>query len=312
MSNWQLYTYEKLKCLEQLMKDHLKKGPFIQMDETTVSVFKEEDRKDEQKSYMWLARGGPVDKPIVLYQYYKTRNSIIVHDFIKGYSGFLQTDGYQGYKTAVEKHKLLHPSDKITHVGCFAHARRKFHEASVINKQAKSPQVALSFIKKIYTAENKLRELNLSNEDFLQERDKMLTPILNAFHEWLVEKSQQIPPSQKMGEGITYSLNQWEHLCAYKYCAELTPDNNASERAIRPFVLGRKNWLFFGSPEGAKSSCFLYSLIESAKENKLNPFDYLHHVFSEAPYCTSQDDFEKLLPWNANPPTPIPLGTWQN
>lgn len=171
MSNWQLQVYEKLKILEGLMKEHLKKGPFIQMDETTARVFKESERRDDQKSYMWLARGGPVDKPVVLYQYYETRASIHVHDFISGYSGFLQTDGYQGYKTALEKHKKTHPHDEITHVGCFAHARRKFYEASVISKKSKSPEVALSFIRKLYKAESRLKEKNLTEEQFLEERE---------------------------------------------------------------------------------------------------------------------------------------------
>lgn len=193
---------------------------------------------------------------------------------------------------------------------------KALHKIATLEKDNKSLE------KKVFNAEKKnnfleneivaLKEKNLTEEQFLEEREKEITPLLNNFHTWLEEKRRQVPPSQKLGEAVSYTLNQWEHLCAYKKCLQLTPDNNACERSIRPFVLGRKNWLFSGSPEGAESSCFLFSLIESAKENGLNPFDYLFLLFSQAPLCSSQEHWEKLLPWNARPPVPISLGTWQN
>jgi transposase len=122
--------------------------------------------------------------------------------------------------------------------------------------------------------------------------------MLKTFHEWLLEKAQHVPPSLALGKAVNYTLGQWEHITACIDCPDLTPDNNASENAIRPFVLGRKNWLFSGSPEGAHSSCMLYSLIESAKENGLNPQEYLRCVFERAPLCTNDYDWQRLMPWN--------------
>lgn len=310
MSNWQTKVHELCSPLEALMMDHLKTGKVIRMDETTVQVMGEEKRKDTDKSYMWLARGGPPDTPVIIYRYQRTRASIHVDEFIRGFSGFLQTDGYKSYKTALERHRREHPEDKIIHVGCMAHARRYFYEASLVNKQSKSPEVALSYIRKIYQGETVLREQNLREEDFLEQRQKKILPILEQFHQWLKEKAQNIPPSQKLAQAVFYTLGEWEYLIAYLQSPDLTPDNNLSENAIRPFVLGRKNWLFSGSPEGAKSSCFLYSLIETAKQNGRNPSDYLTHLFLKAPYCRSQDDWQALLPWNVSIEPYSPKGIW--
>ncbi len=310
MSNWQTQVYQKIKPLEELMKNYLKMGSFMQMDETTVQVFGEDGRENTQKSYMWLARGGPVDRKVILYQYHPTRAASTIQEYITGFSGYLQTDGYAGYESALKQHALTHPQDDITHVGCLAHARRKFFEVSKISKKSKSPMEALSFIKNIYTVENKLRQENLTENEFLEKRKEIIVPIFEKFHKWLLEKKEYAPPSQKFSEAVNYTLNQWQHLISYIECAELTPDNNACERAIRPFVLGRKNWLFSGSVQGAKSSCFLFSLIETAKEHNLKPFEYLYHIFETVPYCQTEQDWENLLPWNVQISTPVPKGNW--
>jgi len=199
------------------------------MDETEVQVIGEENRSDIQKSRMWLARGGPPGKKVIWYEYHPTRAAYNAKAFLEGYSGYLQTDGYEGYDSAVKD------MAGIVQVGCFAHARRKFFEADKISGH---------------------------------------------------------------GKAIGYSLSQWDKLAAYLESPHLTPDNNACENAIRPFVIGRKNWLFCQSPQGAKSSCGMYSLIETAKRNGLRPFDYLTAVFKKAPVASSLQNWEKLLPWN--------------
>jgi len=269
MSNWQQQVYTKLLPLLDLMKETIKKGPVIQMDETTVQVMGEDGREDTQKSYMWLARGGPPGKPVVLYEYRKTRGAYNAKEFLEGYNGYLQTDGYSGYDTAVRE------LPGIIHVGCFAHARRKFFEASKVTKKPQSAEEGIKHIRKLYELEDKLRKENLNENDFLARRKKQTEPILSEFKIWLNKRANEVLPSGKLGEAVAYTLKQWNKLIAYLESPCLTPDNNACENAIRPFVLGRKNWLFNKSPKGAESSCGIYSLIETAKQNGLEPLTYL-------------------------------------
>ena len=265
MSNWQRQVFEKLLPLFSLMKETIKEGSVIQMDETTVQVMGEEDRKDTQKSYMWLARGGPPGKTVVLYEYRQTRAAYHARDFLEGYKGYLQTDGYEGYDAALRELSV------IQHVGCFAHARRKFFEASKSTNKPQSAEEGIKHIRKLYELESRLRKENLSEEDFLSERKKQAEPILAAFRIWLEKRANEVLPSALLGKAVAYALKQWDKLVAYLQSPYLTPDNNACENAIRPFVLGRKNWLFNKSPEGAESSCGIYSLIETAKQNGIEP-----------------------------------------
>jgi len=297
MSNWQQQAYEKLAPLFTLLKETVKSGPVIQMDETTVQVMGEEGREDTQKSYMWLARGGPPGKPVVLYEYRETRGAYHVKTFLSGYSGYLQTDGYEGYDAAVKG------MPAIIHVGCFAHARRKFFEAAQVKTDKKSAKPlsaneGINYIRKLYLIEDELRSRNMDEAAFLIERKARAGPVLEKFKTWLSRRSEEVPPTLLLGKALQYSLAQWDKMTAYLESPYLTPDNNACENAIRPFVLGRKNWLFCKSPEGAESSCGMYSLIETAKQNDLVPFQYLMALFEKAPLAISNNDWQKLLPWN--------------
>jgi transposase len=292
MSNWQKKSYEALIPLFELLKKHIKSGSVLQMDETTVQVLNEPGRNNEQKSYMWLARGGPPGQPAVYYEYHPTRASVHAKNFLIGFKGYLQTDGYQGYKTAVEGNPDIHL------VGCFAHARRKFFEADKASKKSKSALEGIKHIKKLYALENELRSKDLSPEDFLKERKSKAEPVLERLKQWLDKRAENVLPESALGKAVHYAVNQWDFLIRYLESPYLTPDNNASENAIRPFVLGRKNWLFSGNPKGADSSCAMYSLVETAKQNDLNPFDYLHFVFSKAPLISNEQGWEALLPWN--------------
>ena len=292
MSNWQQQAYQRLSPLFLILKNTVKSGPVVQMDETTVQVMGEEERENTQKSYMWLARGGPPGKTVVWYEYHKTRAGKIVKDFLKGYCGYLQTDGYEGYDSAIKD------MPGIIHVGCFAHARRKFFEASKITKNPRSAEEGMKHIRMLYQLEDALRNQELDNETFLAERKARAGPLLEKYKAWLLKRKDELLPSSLLGKAVNYSLCEWDKMTAYLKSPYLTPDNNACENAIRPFVLGRKNWLFCKSPEGAESSCGIYSLIETAKQNGLVPNNYLMALFEKVPFAVSQEDWEKLLPWN--------------
>ena len=273
------------------------------MDETTVQVMGEKGRGSTQKSYMWLACGGLPDKPVAIYEYRPTRAGYNAKEILEGYKGFLQTDGYEGYDSAVKD------NNDIIHVGCFAHARRYFVDAVEISPQADSAKIGVLYIKKLYEIESKLRQryqkekyAKYSDEEkrklFLRMRKLCTREPLKKFKEWLLAVKDDFPPRSKCGQAVDYSLSQWDKLVMYLESPYLTPDNNESERLIRPFVLGRANWLFSKSPNGAESSCAMYTLIQTAKLNGLNPQKYLQALFEEAPKISLPKDWEKLLPWN--------------
>lgn len=292
MSNWQQKAYQVLKPLKELLRQQILSGPVIQMDETTVQVMNEEGKLNTSKSYMWLARGGPPDKPVVEYAYCRSRGHEYAKEYLKSYSGYLQTDGYAGYQTA------LQDRDDITHVGCMAHVRRKFFEAATSSKKASSAHEAVAKITQFYRIENQLRASGLSDEEFTRMRKEHIVPLAEKFKDWLDKKAQSIRPSSAVGQAVAYAVSQWDKVMNYLESPYLTPDNNGAENAIRPFVLGRKNWLFSGSPEGAESSCFMFSLIQTAVQNGLNPYGYLVHVFTQAPQIAADGDWKELLPWN--------------
>jgi transposase len=278
MSNWQQQVFEKLSPLFVRLKETVKEGPVLQMDETTVQVIGEKDRTDTQKSYMWLSRGGPPGKRVIWYEYHPTRGGCHARDFLQGYCGYLQTDGYDGYDSAVKGRP------DIIHVGCFAHARRKFFEASKISSKSRSAGEGIKHIRLLYELEDELRGLQLADDDFLLQRKARAGPILEKFKAWLEKRKDETLGSGLLGKAVGYSLSQWEKMVAYLESPYLTPDNNACENAIRPFVLGRKNWLFNQCPEGAESSCGMYTLIETAKENGLVPLGKtVPHRFPQQP-----------------------------
>jgi len=303
MSNWQQQVYEKLKPLFELIKAVVKSFCVLRMDETEVQVMGEEGREDTQRSRMWLALGGPPGKRVAWYEYHESRAGKHAKEFLEGYRGYLQTDGYPGYDTAVRG------NSEIIQVGCFAHARRKFFEALKVTGQSATAKEGIQYIKKVYVIEAELRKRYEKEEDSEEEKErkrKLFTRVrqmstwrvLKEFKEWLVKQGREVLPRTLLGEAIGYSLNQWDKLVAYRESAYLTPDNNACENAIRPFVMGRKAWLFCQSPEGAESSCGMYTLIETAKRNGVIPIKYLRALFEKAPLASSQKEWEKLLPWN--------------
>jgi transposase len=189
-------------------------------------------------------------------------------------------------------------------VGCWAHARRKFVE--VINARSGKKKIgvadkAMNIIGSLYQIEKQARDENLGPDAIYLLRQEKSKPILEKFHSWLLLKSDITPPKGLLGKAIQYTLNHWDRLIRYLEDGRLRPDNNLAENAIRPFVVGRKNWLFSGSPNGAKASSSLYSLVETAKANGLKPYEYLRYLLEKLPYAETTEDYKKLLPQYIDP-----------
>lgn len=292
MCNWAMKSAEAAAPLLELLLREIRSGPLINIDETTVQVLKEPGRSAETKSYMWVCRGGAPGKTLLLYHYNTSRSSGVAKQLLTGYKGIVQSDGYTGYD-------FLNVSKDIAHAGCWAHARRKFKDAAKgagKAKKAGSVDVALSYIQKIYAVEKEGAKDNLNQEQIIDLRQRKARPILDDFFKWLSKKATQVVPKSLLGIAVNYTLNQWSRLTVYLDQGVVGPDNNAAENAIRPFVIGRKNWLFAGNPAGAAASASLYSLVESAKANGLEPYRYLRFVFEKLPFAESQSDYEELLP----------------
>jgi len=297
MSNWAIASAARIEPLIQLYRLRIQGGPVVHMDETPVQVLsaglpQEPDRSDTARSYMWLARGGPPESPVLLYHYEPSRGRRYPAEILSGYRGYLQADGYEVYDRVAEA------EGGVTLVGCWAHARRKFHEAATASKKAGAGREGIERIRKLYRIEEELRSKELPSETFLEQRRKLAEPVLEDLNRWLTAKSEKVVPSSLLGKAVGYTLSQRHKLVRYLEHPALTPDNNAAENAIRPFVLGRKNWLFSGSPRGADASCALYSVIETAKANGLNPFAYLHLLFEQAPLIRHETEWEAFLPEN--------------
>ena len=294
MCNWAMKVAETCKPLLDLFQEMLFFGSLVNSDETTVQVLNEPGRLPTTKSYMWVFRGGTPGKTLCIYHYDPGRSGNVAATFLKGYKGVVQTDGYAGYD-------FFDKLPDVAHAGCWAHARRKFMDARKgLGKDSKagSVDVALSYIQKIYAIEHEGKKKEYSPEQMQMIRQEKSRPILEDFHKWLSKKSSQVAPKSLLGIAVSYTLKQWSRLIVYLDHGEVTPDNNAAENAIRPFVVGRKNWLFAGTPSGAAASACLYSLIETAKANKLEPYKYLRYLFEKLPFASSEDEYRKLLPIN--------------
>lgn len=273
---------------------HIRSYNIVQMDETRVQVLKEPGKVAQSQSQMWLMKGGPPDASAVLYHYDPSRSQDVPQRLLGDYAGYLQTDGYAGYNAV-----LAH--NDIIGLGCWAHVRRKFMDAKKALPKAAQDRggkvlQALAYIGKLYQLENALRDVTVETRQ--QRRQAAATPILNAFKTWL--DKQSVPPKTLLGKAITYALTQWPRLTVYLEDGRLNIDNNLVENAVRPFAIGRKNWLFSDTQGGASASANLYSLIETAKANRLNDYGYLKYVFAELPGCQTAEDINALLPWHVD------------
>jgi len=289
MSEWMIKCSTLFKPITEQLHQLLLKQSVVQADETTLKVIQEE----KNKCYMWVYCTGtdsPTEnqnniKNIVLYDYHASRAGSCAVDYLKGFNGYLQADGYKGYEQV--------DADLI---GCMAHARRKFVEAKTAQPKNKMGRadIAIKEIARLYAIEKQIKALS-ANEKYNIRQEKSL-PLLNDFKKWLDKTILQVLPKSAIGKAIQYSLNQWVKLSGYIKSGDINIDNNRAERAIKPFVIGRKNWMFCNTASGANASAVLYSLIESAKANGLTPFNYLTFLLEELP--KQPDDFEYLMPWN--------------
>ena len=298
MANWVIKLRRQLQPLINLLREHQNSYDYINMDETRIQVLKEPGRSPSSHKWMWVTRGGPPDKPIVLFHYQASREKSVPIDLLHGFKGFLQADGYAGYEAVCTQNSLVL-------LGCWDHARRKFVEAEKAagktkkgKSSSKTPRyaVALGKIRKLYLIESRIKE-KPAHEKYL-ERQRLSIPVLEDLKAWLDINITGIATGGKTHIAMQYALNQWPKLIRYCEDGRLNISNVLAENAIRPFVIGRKNWLFADTPQGAHASATHYSLIETAKACGVEPFEYYRWMLARLPYADGVEDYEALLPWN--------------
>ena len=304
MANWCIRLAEEyLSILYDHLHEELYSYHVIQADETPVLV-NHDGRKAGSKSWMWVYRSGHLyqDRQIVLYEYQQTRNASHPREFLKGYDGICVTDGYQVY------HTLEKELEELTIAGCWVHCRRRFDEAlKLIPKPFQKESKAFLLMKQIqaiYREEGKLNDL--SSDERLKQRQAVIKPLVDAFFAYL--KTVNVSKKDKFGDAVRYALNQEKYLRVFLTDGDVPIDNNASERAIRGFCIGKKNWQMIDTIHGAKSSAIIYSIVETAKANNLKPFDYVQHLLEEIPKHMNDKDcsfLEDLLPWSEKLPAGI-------
>jgi len=255
MANWIIRLSKQVQPVVNLLEEEMFTDIYMQGDETRMQVLKEPGTEATSTKYMWIMRGGPPDKTVVMFNYDKSRGKAVAERLLEGFEGkYFQSDGYAGYDGVCK-------AKGITHLGCWDHARRKFIEsARAAPKTKKSAKPALKL--------------------------------------WLEEREPKVDRDSKTGKAIRYTLNQWEKLVRYCEHGALNISNVLAENAIRPFVIGRKAWLFADTPDGARASAIFYTLIETAKANKVDPYEYLHYLISGIATSETVEGYEALLPWN--------------
>ncbi|TVZ39053.1 transposase [Alteromonadaceae bacterium 2753L.S.0a.02] len=291
MANWMVKCGELVQPLINLLADHLHSQPCLHVDETTLQVLDEPGKTAQSKSYMWVITNTG-HEPACVFHYADTRSQQVPLNLLSPENNAIMVDGYEGYQKACTDYE-------ITRLGCWAHARRKFKDAQALQKRGKTGKAdqALAYIQKLYSIEKKTKDDPPDKR--YEARQNQAKPIVEKLKTWAEKSLQTVAPKTKIGEALVYLHNQWERLTCYLEDGNYPIDNNAAERAIRPFTIGRKNWMFSKSQAGAKASANLYSLIETAKANNLNAYDYLQLIFKELPNVRSAEQVEALLPWNA-------------
>lgn len=300
MASWVIRAGGLVVPLIEIFLEKIRRGDYAQMDETPFQVLKEKGKLATTHSYLWALRGGGTEHPLLYYEYAPTRGGEVAKRLLEGFEGYLQTDGYKGYDHFDEE------TSGVVHVGCFAHARRKFDEALrgqggqkkkvKPGKKASLARQGLRRINEFYKIERSYAEA--SREERTRLRAEKLAPKIEELREWTLASIDRVSPDSLTGKAIGYLDKQWPKLVRVLEDERIPLDTNAVERAIRPFVIGRRNWMFADTPGGAVASARLYSLVETAKANGIEPWAYLNHVFEKLPQATGPEDIEALLPWN--------------
>ena len=299
LASWMVKIGELVQPLVNLLRDELLASGFVQCDETRYQVLKEPGKRATSQSYLWVQHAP--DPAIVLYDYDASRSAEVPKRLFAGYRGFLQTDGYEGYGA-------LGREPGVTHVGCWAHARRKFDEALKAQKSSSKKKRSLkeskalqglAFIQKLYKIERQIQDKPPEERHGI--RQQRSQPVIARLRAWLDDATPRVPPQSLTGKALTYLDGQWLKLVRVLDDGRIPLDTNGVENAIRPFVIGRKNWLFADTVRGAEASANLYSLTETAKRSGLEPFAYLRLVLEALPRATTVDEFEALLPGRVDP-----------
>src|SRR4051812_42874563 len=296
LGHWVIGSSEKhLQRISDALKLRLRLQPLIHGDETTVQVLKEKDKKATSTSYMWAYRSGQGShEPIVLLDYQPGRGQIHPQAFLGDYRGIVMSDGYTAWRTL----------EGTTHIGCMAHSRRRFVDALKARKKGGGPpEQALRFFEQLYRVERQARDEKpdrgqTPDQCIRRFRQQHSIPVLNALKEWLDQIAPKVLPDSKLGDAVSYTLNQWEYLTRYTQDGRMPIDNNLLERDIRIFATGRKSWLFSDTVEGARASAVVYSLMLTCRASRVEPLAWLRHVLTELPQRADDADITDLLPFN--------------
>ena len=297
LCNWTMAAARVLEPIYNHMKEDLLTRDYVHADKTTLKVINDDGKDSKSKKYMWLYMSETKGKPVILYDYQSTRSSSCPKNFLKDYKGYLQTDGYSGYNSVSEAKRIY----------CLAHIRRKFHEIIInLNEEALKESKALigfNYCEQIYNLEKELRSNYSSMPDYYdiryKERNNKLAPILNNFIDYINKEILFALPRSPLGKALDYAKKHVPSLKSVLLDGRLEIDNNAAEREIKPFVLGRKNFLFANTAKGATASSYLYSIVETAKANKLVIEKYLVYLFDNLINIdtTDSESLENLMPW---------------
>lgn len=299
MAHWVVRLGDDVfRPLINLIREVQLEADYLQGDETRIRVLKEPGRSVRSNKWMWVIRGGPPEKPAVLFDYDPSRGGAVPERLLEGFTGVLQADGYSGYNRVCQR-------EGITRIGCFDHARRKFVEASRAGEskgvrtkaaQPSKADVALGKIRKLYAIEKEIKDFD--DDQKQQARQQHSVPLLDDLKQWLEKNVSRVPKGGLTRTAMTYTLNQWEYLIGYCRDGQLHISNALAENAIRPFAVGRKAWLFADTPHGARASATCYSLVETAKLHGLEPYAYFRHILEHIAQADTVAKLEALLPWN--------------
>ena len=293
LCHWAIKSGKLLQPLIPLLQNHVLTYDVGYADETRVQVLKEPNRPAESQSYMWVFGGGPPDKRAWLFQYHATRASQVPKDFWGDFKGYLHTDAYVGYD----------PLTQITRIYCWAHARRRFAEIVKSTKKVGVAHETLKRIQQLYRLEEQARRAHHTPEQIMEMRQVQSQPLLEKLQTYLIEKAHHTLPQSALGKAISYTLTHWDGLLNYLKDGRLEIDNNRTERCIKPFAVGRKNWLFSQSVQGVEASATIYSLIETCKANDIDPYEYLRYALETIPTIEKTDlnALHALLPFECIP-----------
>jgi transposase len=294
---WVIALAERVQPLINLMDEKLRASGYIRMDETPLQVINSA-LPASSKHYMWIRVAGPPGERIILFDYDPSRGGETAMRLLDGVQGTLHTDGHYAYDEAA---RVL----SLTHCGCLAHARRKFFEAiqALPKAERKSFTAAHEGVQRIdalYAIERDTKSTTDAERQAVRQEKSL--PLLKSLHAWASDLKSPTLGSGKLGDALQYLLNQWPKLIRYVDDGRVAIDTNLAENAIRPFALGRRNWLFADTVNGAKASASLYTLVQTCRANEIEPYAYLRRLFAELPAAETVEHFEALLPWNLKPP----------